>query len=114
LASGSLIVPLLYRTSDAAFAQAAVDALIKRGIDAYATGNSDPASASYAQASSEFRVFVRSAADSERAGKILRHLGAAPAEPARAAAPRWVIWTVVLLVLALAVALALHFDDRPR
>lgn len=106
-------MPLLYRTTEAAFAQAAVDALLKRGIDAYATGAGGSEQAGYAAAPAEFRIFVRSAADAERARRILRHLGAAPPEPARRTAPRWLIWTVVLVVVVLAMLLALNFNDRP-
>ncbi len=109
-------MPLLYRTTDAAFAQAAVDALIKRGIDAYATGSTDPARGSYAQAQPEYCVFLTKAADSERATRILVRLGAAPtvpAAPSRAAPPRWLVWTVVLVVVALALFVALQSAGAP-
>jgi len=105
-------VPLLYRTSDAAFAQAAVDALLKRGIDAYATGTGGGARGAADTGPAEFSIFVRSAADTRRATRILSHLGAAPPRPARAAPPRWLVWAVVLAVVLLAMLLALNFGGH--
>jgi hypothetical protein len=99
-------VPLLYRTTDAAFAQAAVDALLKRGIDAYATGSAGCDLAAYAKGSAQFRMIGRKAGDAGRAAKILARLGAAPADAPRRAPPRWAIWTAVLVVLLLAVFVA--------
>jgi hypothetical protein len=109
-------VPLLHRNPDSAFAQAAVDALIKRGIEAYATGSTDPAGAAGTRSAAEYCVFVGRAADAERATRILARLGAAPAGPAAApgaSTPRWLVWTIVLLVAGLAMFVALQSGGAP-
>jgi hypothetical protein len=104
-------VPLLYRTTDAALAQAAVDALIKRGVEAYATGS---AATARGEVQPQYSVFLRKAADVERATRILAHVGAAPALPAAAARPpRWLVWVVVLLAAALAMLVALQSGGAP-
>ncbi len=106
-------MPLLYRTTDAALAQAAVDALIKRGVEAYATGSADSARG---ELQPQYSVFLARAADVERATRILAHVGATPAVPAaatRARAPRWLVLVVVLLAASLAMLLALQSGGAP-
>ena len=84
---------LIYETADSDFAELAVETLKEAGIDAYATGGSLPGGSSPTVC-----IYIRDAADSQKANAILVKLGAAPDDPVRLP-PKWVLALLAVSVV---------------
>lgn len=69
---------LIYETDDSGFADSVVEALTSAGIDSYRTGRALPGGSSPTVC-----IYIRDAADSQRANQILLEQGAAVDLPSR-------------------------------
>lgn len=89
---------LVYETDDAQFADAAIEALERAGIDCYRTGGSLPGGSSLTVC-----IYIRNDSDFDKANEVLVQQGAAVNVPAISPVRLISVGIVILLLLALSV-----------
>jgi hypothetical protein len=87
---------LIYETDDSGFADLAVEALKEADIDAYAIGGALPGGSSLTVC-----IYIRDAADSQKANAILIKLGAVTGGADRLP-PKWVLALLAVAAVVLA------------
>lgn len=83
---------LVYETDDSAFADSAIEALTRAGIECYRTGGSLPGGASPAVC-----IYIRNAGDYQKANEVLVQQGAAIDD--RRISPRVLVTRIILAAL---------------
>lgn len=101
---------LVYQTSDARFADKAVEAVGQAGIDSFRTGSGyvDLRSAVRHDLSSAICIYIRRQEDYSRANQILRDLGAVVDEAVKLP-PRRVLFLLAFVAAVIALVVTLNW-----